>query len=80
MSANPHSNGGALLRDLRLPDFRRYAVDVPFPGATLAEATRLQGVFLRDTLKLNRTSRNFRIFSPDETASNRDPSCATAAS
>jgi xylulose-5-phosphate/fructose-6-phosphate phosphoketolase len=71
MSANPHSNGGVLLRDLRLPDFRAYAVDVPFPGATLAEATRVQGAFIRDTLKLNRKSRNFRLFSPDETASNR---------
>ncbi|HEV2846618.1 MAG TPA: phosphoketolase family protein, partial [Thermoanaerobaculia bacterium] len=71
MSANPHSNGGVLLRDLRLPGFRDYAVDVPFPGATLAEATRVQGEFLRDALKLNRSSRNLRLFSPDETASNR---------
>ena len=71
MSANPHANGGVLLRDLRLPGFRDYAVDVPFPGATLAEATRVQGEFLRDTLTLNRSARNFRLFSPDETASNR---------
>ncbi|MBW8879058.1 MAG: phosphoketolase family protein [Acidobacteria bacterium] len=71
MSANPHTNGGVLLRDLRLPDFRDYAVDVPSPGATLAEATRVQGKLLRDVLKRNAGSRNFRLFSPDETASNR---------
>ncbi|HEV7785440.1 MAG TPA: phosphoketolase family protein, partial [Thermoanaerobaculia bacterium] len=71
MSANPHANGGALLRDLRLPDFRDYAVDVPAPGAVDAEATRIQGALLRDVLELNRGARNFRLFSPDETASNR---------
>jgi xylulose-5-phosphate/fructose-6-phosphate phosphoketolase len=71
MSANPHTNGGLLLRDLRLPDFRAYAVDVPRPGAVLAEATRVQGKLLRDVLKRNLASRNFRLFSPDETASNR---------
>jgi xylulose-5-phosphate/fructose-6-phosphate phosphoketolase len=71
MSANPHSNGGELLRDLRLPDFCDYAVEVPSPGAAQAEATRVQGKFLRDVLKLNQAARNFRIFSPDETASNR---------
>ncbi|HKI02001.1 MAG TPA: phosphoketolase family protein [Thermoanaerobaculia bacterium] len=71
MSANPHTNGGVLLRALRLPDFRDYAVDVPAPGGALAEATRVQGKFLRDVLKRNEASRNFRIFSPDETASNR---------
>jgi len=71
MSANPHTNGGLLLRDLRLPDFRDYAVDVPSPGATRAEATRVQGKLIRDVLKANQASRNFRIFSPDETASNR---------
>ncbi|HSU82407.1 MAG TPA: phosphoketolase family protein, partial [Thermoanaerobaculia bacterium] len=71
MSANPHTNGGAVLRNLRLPDFRDYAVKVDFPGATLAEATRVQGELLRDILKLNAEARNFRIFSPDETASNR---------
>src|SRR4029079_4494580 len=70
-TANPHANGGGLLRDLRLCDFRDYAVDVPFPGAAQAEATRVQGAFLRDVLKLNSAARNFRIFSPDETASNR---------
>ena len=71
MSANPHSNGGVLLRDLRLPDFREYAVDVPEPGGAQAEATRVQGKFLRDVLRRNAAARNFRIFSPDETASNR---------
>jgi xylulose-5-phosphate/fructose-6-phosphate phosphoketolase len=71
MSANPHANGGLLLRDLRLPDFRDYAVEVPSPGATDAEATRVQGRFLRDVMKLNLESRNFRVFSPDENNSNR---------
>ncbi len=71
MSANPHTNGGVVLRDLRMPDFRDYAVEVSVPGATLGEATRVQGKFLRDVLRLNAESRNFRIFSPDETASNR---------
>jgi xylulose-5-phosphate/fructose-6-phosphate phosphoketolase len=71
MGANPHANGGLFLRDLRLPDFRDYAVDVPQPGAVVAEATRVQGRFIRDILKANRDSRNFRVFSPDEMASNR---------
>ncbi|MBI2825028.1 MAG: phosphoketolase family protein [Planctomycetia bacterium] len=71
MSANPHANGGLLLRALRLPDFQAYAVDVPAPGAADAEATRVQGAFIRDVLKLNAEERNFRVFSPDETASNR---------
>jgi len=71
MGANPHANGGILLRDLRLPDFRDYAVDVPSPGAVEAEATRVMGRFLRDVMKLNMDRRNFRIFGPDETASNR---------
>jgi xylulose-5-phosphate/fructose-6-phosphate phosphoketolase len=71
MSANPHTNGGVVLRDLRLPHFRDYAVEVPSPGATLAEATRVQGGFLRDVLERSAETRNFRIFSPDETASNR---------
>jgi len=71
MSANPHANGGAILRDLKMPDFREYAVEVPRPGAVLAEATRVQGTFLRDVMKLNMESRNFRMFGPDETASNR---------
>jgi xylulose-5-phosphate/fructose-6-phosphate phosphoketolase len=69
MSANPHANGGALVRDLWLPDFRDYAVAVPSPGAVEAEATRVQGAFVRDVMKHNRD--NFRVFSPDETASNR---------
>ncbi|MDZ7379581.1 MAG: phosphoketolase family protein, partial [candidate division KSB1 bacterium] len=71
MSANPHANGGVLLRDLRLPDFRSYAVDVPAPGVMTAEATRVQGAYIRDVLRLNAESRNFRVFSPDETTSNR---------
>jgi xylulose-5-phosphate/fructose-6-phosphate phosphoketolase len=69
MSANPHANGGLLLRDLALPDFRDYAVEVPTPGATTAEATRVLGTFLRDVVDRNRET--FRIFGPDETASNR---------
>ncbi|MCC6366267.1 MAG: phosphoketolase family protein [Bryobacterales bacterium] len=71
MGANPHANGGLLLKDLILPDFRNYAVDVPHPGATEAEATRLLGHFLRDVMKRNMASKNFRVFGPDETASNR---------
>jgi xylulose-5-phosphate/fructose-6-phosphate phosphoketolase len=69
MSANVHANGGLLLRELRLPDFRDYAVQVPAPGAVNGEATRVQGQFIRDVIKLNPT--NFRVFSPDETTSNR---------
>jgi xylulose-5-phosphate/fructose-6-phosphate phosphoketolase len=69
MSANPHSNGGVLLRDLVLPDFRDYAVDVPTPGATRSEATRVLGALLRDVIARN--GDNFRLFGPDETASNR---------
>ncbi len=71
MGANPQSNGGQLLTDLRLPDYRQYAVDAPRPGAVDAEATRVQGAFLRDVMKSNAKARNFRAFSPDETASNR---------
>ena len=71
MSANPHTNGGLLLKDLRLPDFRDYAVKVTKPGAMAAEATRVQGRFLRDVMKVNLDSRNFRLFSPDENNSNR---------
>ncbi|HNK50874.1 MAG TPA: phosphoketolase family protein [Nitrospira sp.] len=71
MSANPHANGGLLLRDLCLPDFRDYAVKVTKPGAIVAESTRLMGKFLRDTMKLNMEGRNFRLFSPDENNSNR---------
>jgi xylulose-5-phosphate/fructose-6-phosphate phosphoketolase len=71
MGANPHANGGTLLRDLKMPDFREYAVSVPKPGNTEAEATRIMGTFLRDIMKLNMDRSNFRIFGPDETASNR---------
>jgi xylulose-5-phosphate/fructose-6-phosphate phosphoketolase len=71
MGANPHANGGMLLRDLVMPDFREYAVEVPKPGTDNAEATRVLGGFLRDVMKLNADSRNFRVFGPDETASNR---------
>ena len=69
MSANPHANAGLLLRDLRLPDFRDYAVAVQRPGAVEAEATRVQGQFIRDVITLNKHT--FRVFSPDETNSNR---------
>ena len=69
MGNNPHANGGILRRDLRMPDFRGYAVDVPKPGAVEAEATRVMGKFLRDVMKLNMT--HFRVMGPDETASNR---------
>jgi xylulose-5-phosphate/fructose-6-phosphate phosphoketolase len=71
MGANPHANGGVLLRDLRMPDFRDYAVAVPRPGEAIAEATKVMGVLLRDVMKLNLESGNFRVFGPDETASNR---------
>jgi xylulose-5-phosphate/fructose-6-phosphate phosphoketolase len=71
MGANPHANGGLLLRDLQMPDFRDYAVDVPKPGTVEAEATRVMGEFLRDVMKRNENSRNFRVMGPDETASNR---------
>ncbi|OGQ82666.1 MAG: phosphoketolase [Deltaproteobacteria bacterium RIFCSPLOWO2_12_FULL_60_19] len=71
MGANPHANGGVLVKDLRMPDFREYAVDVPKPGVVSAEATRVLGRFLRDVMKLNDEERNFRVFGPDETASNR---------
>src|SRR5207248_5789377 len=69
MSANPQANGGELLKDLRLPDFRDYAVPVPRPGTTSSEATRVLGTYLRDIVKMN--PNNFRIMGPDETASNR---------
>jgi xylulose-5-phosphate/fructose-6-phosphate phosphoketolase len=71
MSANPHTNGGALLKELRLPDFRDYAVKISSPGSVNAEATQVMGKFLRDIVKLNLESRNFRLFSPDENNSNR---------
>ncbi len=71
MSATPHANGGLLLKALRMPDFRDYAVDVPGPGGAQAESTRVMGYFVRDVMKLNLKERNFRVFGPDETASNR---------
>jgi xylulose-5-phosphate/fructose-6-phosphate phosphoketolase len=71
MSANPHANGGVLLRDLQMPDFRAYAVDVTAPGAVDAEATRLLGAMLRDIMRLNADASNFRVMGPDETSSNR---------
>jgi xylulose-5-phosphate/fructose-6-phosphate phosphoketolase len=71
MGANPHANGGLLLHDLIMPDFRNYAVDVPSPGSVNAADTHELGVFLRDVVKLNQSQRNFRIFGPDETLSNR---------
>ena len=71
MGANPHANGGVLLRDLVMPDFRSYAVDVPKPGTVDAEATRVLGTFLRDVMKANEPTSTFRVFGPDETASNR---------
>jgi xylulose-5-phosphate/fructose-6-phosphate phosphoketolase len=71
MSANPHANGGLLLRDLTLPDFRAYAVPAAGPGEHISEPTRVLGDLIRDTFLLNAAQRNFRIFGPDETASNR---------
>jgi len=71
MSANPHANGGLLIRPLSLPDFTSYAVPVTTPGGQDAEATRIMGTFLRDVMVRNRATRNFRVFGPDETASNR---------
>jgi xylulose-5-phosphate/fructose-6-phosphate phosphoketolase len=71
MGANPHANGGVLLRDLVMPDFRDYAVEVPSPGAVHAADTHELGKFLRDVARLNRKQRNFRVFGPDETLSNR---------
>ncbi len=71
MGANPHANGGILLRGLRLPDFCDYAVDVKKPGASVGEATRVLGAFLRDVMKMNADARNFRVVGPDETSSNR---------
>jgi len=70
MSANPHANGGLLMRELRMPEFARYAVKVPKPGAVDAEATRVQGEFIRDVMKLNQDRRTSRL-SPDETSLDR---------
>jgi xylulose-5-phosphate/fructose-6-phosphate phosphoketolase len=71
MGMNPHANGGLLLKELKLPDFRRYGVKVEKPGVVMEESTRVLGRFLRDVIKLNEESRNFRIMGPDETESNR---------
>ena len=71
MGANPNANGGWLLQELKMPDFREHAIDVTVPGAITGEATLIMGAFLRDVMKLNWAARNFRIFGPDETASNR---------
>jgi xylulose-5-phosphate/fructose-6-phosphate phosphoketolase len=71
MGANPHANGGQLLRPLTMPDFRDYAIEIPEPGRILGEATKVLGQFLRDVAKMNAKYRNFRVFGPDETASNR---------
>jgi len=71
MGANPHANGGLLLKNLLMPDFGDYAVKVVKPGTEIGEATRVLGTFLRDVMKLNLDAKNFRVFGPDETASNR---------
>jgi xylulose-5-phosphate/fructose-6-phosphate phosphoketolase len=71
MGANPHANGGLLIQALRLPDFQDYRVEVPRPGAVIGEATRVLGTYLRDVMRKNLEARNFRVFGPDETASNR---------
>ncbi len=71
MGSNPHANGGLLLRDLKLPNFRNYEVEVSHPGQPLAESTRVMGQFLRDVMDLNLANRNFRVMGPDETTSNR---------
>ena len=70
MGSNPHANGGLLLHDLRMPDFRDYAVDVPALGSLGRGDTHALGPFLRDVVKLNSEQRNFRVFGPDETISN----------
>jgi xylulose-5-phosphate/fructose-6-phosphate phosphoketolase len=70
MGANPHANGDRLLRELHMPDFRDYAVDVPAPWAAGVGNTHVLGPFLRDVTKLNNEQRNFRVFGPDETLSN----------
>jgi xylulose-5-phosphate/fructose-6-phosphate phosphoketolase len=71
MGSNPHANGGILLKELSMPDFRRYALSLSAPGVVVAESTRIAGDFLRDVMKLNIPTKNFRVFGPDETASNR---------
>jgi len=71
MGDNPHANGGLLLRDLRLPDFRDYAIEIPVPGTVVGESTKVMGTFLRDVMKANLDTANFRVVGPDETASNK---------
>ncbi len=71
MGANPHANGGILLKNLKMPDFREHAVEIPEPGGNKAEATRIASAFLRDVIELNREEKNFRVVGPDETESNR---------
>ncbi|GJL74653.1 phosphoketolase [Nitrosomonas sp.] len=71
MGANPHANGGILLKNLKMPDFRNYAVDVSKPGSVLGESTRVMGYLLRDVMQHNKDTRNFRVMGPDETKSNR---------
>ena len=71
MGANPHANGGKLLRELQMPNFRDYAVDIPYPSIVNAGNTHMLGPWLRDIVRLNASQRNFRVFAPDETMSNR---------
>jgi len=71
MGMNPHANGGKLLKELRTPDFRKYEVNVPYPGEVMAQDMKQAGMYLRDVIDLNKNNRNFRIFGPDETMSNR---------
>ncbi len=71
MDASPYANGGLLLKNLKMPDFRQYAVDVSQPGTVTAEATHVMGYFLRVVMKANLERENFRVFGSDETASNR---------
>ena len=71
MGDNPHANGGLLLKDLKMPNFEEYALDVPKPGKVMGESTRTMGMFLRDVMKLNLDASNFRVMGPDEVASNR---------
>ena len=78
LAANPHANGGKLLRDLRTPDFKQYAVDIPFPGSVEKQDMIELGGYIRDVLKLNADAKNFRIFGPDETMSNRLYKCFEA--
>ena len=78
IAANPHANGGKLLRDLRTPDFKDYAVDLPAPGSVEKQDMIELGGYIRDLFKLNADAKNFRIFGPDETMSNRLYKCFEA--